>query len=235
MLLKELIARLEKEDPDKLLKKGFHQSHSHRGDYAQLAFEPCGEASIADLLKVSKFALNQTYEGYKGGDFIMTGDSEVFIAMYSECGYELSSELLEYMIKDVVGKKCDGKECGGDLNYCKNPPKTTPIEVEVNIKDNLLKVLNQSQEVFGFELALILLKEGKKLYREEWGAQQLYYVYLIDNDIKLRHMVDDFEYKMVTLKPMLMFHDRDEMTHTMWLPDMASTLADDWRIMDNEG
>jgi hypothetical protein len=111
MYLKDLIERLEKE-PNKFLKVGFQHAHSWRGSYECLAFEPCEGAKVSDMLYEAKNALGKTFEGWKGGDFVMGESTEVYLADEGNCGpYSedgLSSRLLEYMLKDEMGRP-DGK------------------------------------------------------------------------------------------------------------------------------
>ena len=101
MNLGELIDFLEHQDPNFIVKKGFHEPHSYRGYYEQLAFEPCDNISCKEMLEAAKEALDKTYEGYKGGDFKMTQYTEVWIANYGDCGDGISHLLLEYMFNLV--------------------------------------------------------------------------------------------------------------------------------------
>lgn len=56
---------------------------SYRGYYADLAFAPTGEPITCDeLLKRCKLALNSTYKGYKGGDFVMSEDTPLWLSAY---------------------------------------------------------------------------------------------------------------------------------------------------------
>jgi hypothetical protein len=103
MTLGELIARLEKEDPALVLPEGFHEPHSYRGIYADLAFEPAQNISVASMLACAREALGNTYQGYKGGDFVMNEYVDVYLARYSECGEQIGPRLLEYMI--AAGKE----------------------------------------------------------------------------------------------------------------------------------
>jgi len=77
MRLGELITFLEGVDPNLVVPKGFHNPHSYRGSYNQLAFEPCKNTSFGDMLEVARQALNQTYTGWKGGEYKMD--------QYTEC------------------------------------------------------------------------------------------------------------------------------------------------------
>ncbi len=103
MYLDQLIERLEKEpNQSKVIKLGFHEAHSWRGDYSELAFEPKENAIVSEMLTEAKNALGKTFEGYKGGDFKMSNYSPVHLANYSQTGDPLSSLLIDYMLKDEV-------------------------------------------------------------------------------------------------------------------------------------
>ncbi len=59
---------------------------SYRGYYSDLAFEPDGgDVSTGDFLAVVKTALGQTFEGYKGGDFVMAEDTPLWVSGYGMC------------------------------------------------------------------------------------------------------------------------------------------------------
>lgn len=64
--------------------------HSYRGYYCDLAFElaePATEKMYArDLLNLCEQCINEMFEGYKGGDFVMTENTPVWIASYGCCG-----------------------------------------------------------------------------------------------------------------------------------------------------
>ena len=100
MNLGELISRLKQEPLDKIVKEGFTNPHSYRGNYYYIAFEPCENVSVADMLEDAKSALGTTYQGWKGGDFTMNKYSYVYLAEEGNIGDELSERLLNYMLKD---------------------------------------------------------------------------------------------------------------------------------------
>lgn len=78
--LGNLIARLEQEDPNRVLPIGFLRPHSYRGDYHDLAFEPATNVRIGDMLDAARSALGATYQGWKGGDYRMNEHSDCWIA-----------------------------------------------------------------------------------------------------------------------------------------------------------
>ena len=64
------------------------QEMSYRGYYSDLAFD-WRESPITDvtrLLSLSQDALDSTYEGYKGGDFVMDKATPLWAAPYGDTG-----------------------------------------------------------------------------------------------------------------------------------------------------
>lgn len=55
---------------------------SYRGYYDDLAFEDGGTTTVEEFLKQCSAALNQTYEGYKGGDFRMDARTPLWRSEY---------------------------------------------------------------------------------------------------------------------------------------------------------
>ena len=97
MTLAELIAELEQQHPALIVRWGFTGSgYCDRGDYSNLEFEPKENVSVAEMLAGAKAALNQTYTGYKGGEFKMHEYVEVHIGNWGECGEEIGPTLLRY-------------------------------------------------------------------------------------------------------------------------------------------
>lgn len=103
MILKELIQILEAScDRHERVRRGFHQPHSYRGYYSELAFEPAENVTIQSMLDCAKEALGSTYTGWKGGDYVMNEYSDVYLANIGSTGEELGKTLLLYMLGDVV-------------------------------------------------------------------------------------------------------------------------------------
>ena len=98
MWLEELIAVLEKADPDQVLPIGFDGPHSYRGDYAELALEPARDVSVRSMLACAKEALGRTYTGWKGGEFKMADCTDVFLAYRGFTGEGIGPLLLGYML-----------------------------------------------------------------------------------------------------------------------------------------
>ncbi len=60
---------------------------SYRGFYEQLAFDPVSEPrTVAEVLADAENARGKTYEGYKGGDFRMTGTTLIWVSAYGQSG-----------------------------------------------------------------------------------------------------------------------------------------------------
>lgn len=80
LTLGEIIARLEQEDPARLLPLGFANPHSYRGDYFELAFEPVRDVTVGEVLAEARFAVGATFQGWKGGDYTMNELSDCWIS-----------------------------------------------------------------------------------------------------------------------------------------------------------
>lgn len=99
-----LIARLEREDPNRVLPLGFANPHSYRGDYSELAFEPVPRIRIGDMLDAARAALGATFDGYKGGDYTMTEHTSCWIARYGEdSDNQLGPLLLDLLLSQRLG------------------------------------------------------------------------------------------------------------------------------------
>jgi hypothetical protein len=79
MKLKHVIEMLEKFPADRPVALGFGNPHSWRGSYDELAFEPVENTTVGQMLEDAKSAVGATYEGWKGGEFLMTLDTPVNI------------------------------------------------------------------------------------------------------------------------------------------------------------
>lgn len=57
--------------------------HSYRGYYEDLAIEPSEKKiTVEEFLKAAKIALGQTFEGYKGGDYLATDRTPLWCSEY---------------------------------------------------------------------------------------------------------------------------------------------------------
>ena len=101
--LKELIEELELMPPDGVIRYAFGRPRSYRGHYEDLAFEPVAIAAVADMLKHAKSALGATFEGYKGGDFVMEEYTSCWIAEYgSSAGDKIGMTIIN-LWRDQLG------------------------------------------------------------------------------------------------------------------------------------
>jgi hypothetical protein len=95
-----IIARLEQEDPARVLPIGFANPHSYRGDYSDLAFEPVRDIKIGDMLAAARSALGTTFEGYKGGDNTMDEHTDCWISEHGcSSDNKIGPLLLELMLR----------------------------------------------------------------------------------------------------------------------------------------
>jgi hypothetical protein len=92
MTLGKLIKTLEGFDPNSPV-IGLYSPHSYRGYYSDLAFEELvgGSRPAWELLEECKSILGKTFEGYKGGEFVMDENTPVWIAYYGSTGEKLIS------------------------------------------------------------------------------------------------------------------------------------------------
>jgi hypothetical protein len=100
MTLEELIDCLEQANSDMFVPMGFGHPHSYRGYYDQLAFEPVRNTTAGEMLVAARSALNKVFEGYKGGDFKMTGGTDCWLSEYGRSsGETIGPVLLAYMLR----------------------------------------------------------------------------------------------------------------------------------------
>lgn len=102
MVLGELIERLKKENPDKVVKLGFHDPHSNRGYYDQLGFKPKENVRVGDMLNAALVAMGNTYTGYKGGEYTMGPYTEVNLSRWGESGESIGETFLELLLSNEV-------------------------------------------------------------------------------------------------------------------------------------
>lgn len=86
-----LIEWLKDLPQDMVVRDGFHNPHSYRGYYEDLAFEPKENVTVAEMLASAESALGETFKGYKGGDFKMTASTDCWLAEYGSCGAPMCS------------------------------------------------------------------------------------------------------------------------------------------------
>lgn len=100
MYLKDVIARLEQEDPTRVVPHGFHNPHSYRGNYNSLALTPKDGVTVGEMLTDVRAALGAEFSGYKGGMFQMQAYTDVWLAEYGCGGEQLGPRLLEYILTE---------------------------------------------------------------------------------------------------------------------------------------
>ena len=62
------------------------EAHSYRGYYSDLAFKKGPRTTVEAFLKDCRDSLGETFQGYKGGDFVMHNDTPLWCAEYGSCG-----------------------------------------------------------------------------------------------------------------------------------------------------
>lgn len=80
--LYQLIDALYECPKDVVFENGFTNAHSYRGCYDDLAVEPSKNVKVEDMISELEAAVDETFVGYKGGDFQMTGDVNVYLSNY---------------------------------------------------------------------------------------------------------------------------------------------------------
>ena len=105
MTLGDLIATLEKADPDKIVPVGFSNPHSYRGIYTDVAFEPTPNVTIGSMLAAARSAVGATFEGWKGGDFTMNEYTDCWLAREGCTGDQLGPMLLGFIVASAVGQE----------------------------------------------------------------------------------------------------------------------------------
>lgn len=72
--------------------QGAAEPHSYRGYYSDLALQPDDDwTTAAKALQMCREALGQKMVGYKGGEFLMTESTPVWLATYGSCGQKILS------------------------------------------------------------------------------------------------------------------------------------------------
>lgn len=104
MTLQNLINKLEGMNQDGIVSHGFGAPDSWRGDYSEIAFEPKENAKISEMLAHAKSAVGATFEGYKGGEYVMKLSTSCHIAHWGEYGGAsdgISRYLVDYWEKET--------------------------------------------------------------------------------------------------------------------------------------
>jgi len=90
MTLGDLIKELENLQPEATIHECGHL-HSYRGYYSDLCVHSEGNNSVKHFLEECKNALGACFEGWKGGEFWMTGNTPMWHAPEGCCGPRIMS------------------------------------------------------------------------------------------------------------------------------------------------
>lgn len=95
----QLIAMLEEYPKESVVAFTVKKPHSYRGYYERLAFEFDWQiCSVEKMIGTIRSALGRTYTGYKGGEYYMNEDSDVYLAKYGCCGEELGPTIIRLAV-----------------------------------------------------------------------------------------------------------------------------------------
>lgn len=89
MNLGELIDALETVHPDTVTDAGFCHPHSYRGYYHELSFAPCGTTTAGEMLQLARWSVGRVFSGWKGGDFLMSPSTKVWVSPEGQCSVYL--------------------------------------------------------------------------------------------------------------------------------------------------
>lgn len=113
MTLGELIAFLEKQEPQRVVTRGFGRPHSDRGNYSNVAFEPRVNVTVQEMLDHARAAVGATFQGWKGGDYTMDEHTEAFIGEWGDCGAPADIMVIRLLEDDVAILKNEVKRLRG--------------------------------------------------------------------------------------------------------------------------
>jgi len=161
MNLGKLIDRLHQEDPNRQVPIGFCNPHSHRGDYSELAFEVELETTVSSMLSAAKCAVNRDLEGYKGGTYRMTLETECCLTKDdSMSGIKIDDSLLDRILSHNLQVFSEINEIDCVCKNCK-PVKTMTDKEEYEVTND---------EQAGYVLAMRLLQSDLGLDDLEMSA-----------------------------------------------------------------
>jgi hypothetical protein len=115
MILGELIEFLERQDPLRVVTRGFGRPHSYRMDYSQVAFEPAVNVTVDSMLINARGAIGPTFIGWKGGEYEFDERTEAFIAEYGDPGQPVDIMIIRLLEDDVALLKDEIKRVRGAL------------------------------------------------------------------------------------------------------------------------
>jgi len=73
---------LKSADPEKYVSYSLGDLHSFRGEPLHLAIYHSNGATVKEMLDHAKEALGKTFQGYKGGEYVMHENTEIHFAHY---------------------------------------------------------------------------------------------------------------------------------------------------------
>jgi len=100
MKLMDVIVKLMEYPAEQVVTKGFGEPDSYRGYYEDVAFTPVDNTTVGEMRNHAISALDETFNGYKGGSYKMDKNTNVWLAEYGHEGEELGPTLLGYMLGD---------------------------------------------------------------------------------------------------------------------------------------
>lgn len=106
--LGDIIKWLEQQDPNLIVPIGFGKPMSYRGYYEDLAFKPVENARLGDMLEHARSALDQEFDGYKGGIYKMDEYTTCWISEYGDGGGDCIGYVMLKLWETCVRKP--GKE-----------------------------------------------------------------------------------------------------------------------------
>jgi hypothetical protein len=100
MTLGEMISQLKACPHSRNLRIGLGKPHSYRGYYDWLAFELVLDTTVIEMLRVAEDTNGRTFSGWKGGEFVMSASTPIYVAWRGDCGVDLTPELLGLLLSD---------------------------------------------------------------------------------------------------------------------------------------
>lgn len=152
MNLGDLITRLAAADPNQVVRHGFHNPHSYRGDYWDLAFEPTPNITVAEMLTAARSALGTTYQGYKGGDFTMREHTWCWLSEQGDAsGETISALLLDFMLTPPVDYAKVLQDAADSIAMDRDYqiPSDGPLKPGMDRAEKLLRRMAKSAEKAG--------------------------------------------------------------------------------------
>jgi hypothetical protein len=99
----EQLYRFIKQFPeDRVCKNGFTNPHSYRGYYDEVAFEPVDDVTVKHMLDCIHRAINETFHGWKGGEYRYEPGTPVHIA-FQGCCSEDEDDIPSTILLSIAG------------------------------------------------------------------------------------------------------------------------------------